>query len=92
MAEGKKTVSFETTDGRSFWVRFEPGGKHGKGAAAPWPPRGWICAPEGQSLGINATRPDLRDAIAHATRVGPDQPWVVEVAERVQREAGPAAK
>lgn len=87
MARRADPITFQTPDGRSFWIRFEAGGKHLLGAAAGWPPRGWICAPEGQSLPVNATRPDVRDAIAHATRVGPDQPWLIHLAERVRRQS-----
>lgn len=80
------TQTFETPDGRRFTIRYQSGGKRRPGIAGAWPPTGWICAPEGQELDINATRPDVRDAIAHATRIGPDQPWLVELADRLDAE------
>jgi hypothetical protein len=45
--------------------------------------RGWVCAPPGAGPDPNAVVPALRDAIALATGIGPDAPWVSEQVRRI---------
>jgi hypothetical protein len=59
----------ETNDGRRFIVQRLGGG--------------WICGPPGAELDHNAVIPSLRDAIALATGIGPEAPWVAEQVRRV---------
>lgn len=79
MARTEATHTFQTPDGRSFWIRRVLPGKPLPGSGAAWPPSGWVCGPEGVEHDLNATRPTIQDAVAHATGIGIDQPWIAEV-------------
>jgi hypothetical protein len=87
MARAGTTKTFETPDGRPFWIRRIPPGKQMTGAAIAWPPQGWVCAPEGVEHDLNATRPTIADAIAHATGIGVDQPWIASISAELEQDA-----
>ena len=88
MARTAVIHTFETPDGRRFGISRVRPGKPMAGASAGWPPNGWICAPEGVEHDLNATRPTIEDAIAHATGIGIDQPWIASVGAEVRETAG----
>lgn len=88
MARTIPTQTFDTPDGRRFWLRHIPPGKPMAGASAGWPPTGWVCAPEGVEHDLNATRPTIQDAVAHATGIGVDQPWIAEISGELAEKAG----
>lgn len=88
MARTPPTHTFQTPDGRTFWIRRVPPGKPMPGASAGWPPSGWVCAPEGVEHDLNATRPTIEDAVAQATGIGIDQPWIFTISEELAERAG----
>lgn len=88
MARTPPEVTFEAPDGRTFWIRRIPPKKRMPGVASGWPPEGWVCAPEGENRDLNATRPTIADAIAHATGIGIDQPWIVSTARALEERVG----
>lgn len=91
MARTAAQTTFEAPNGRTYWIRRVPPKKRLPGIAGAWPPDGWICAPDGEERILNATRPTIADAIAHATGIGMDQPWITRTAQELEEKVGAGA-